>query len=319
MGFPDRADDLLALSLADPEYLLFCPSGDKAWLREKMEDIPRYLFRLFTPKSSGTTDRSWTKSVDARYASKGHKVDVFARDDNRRVASMLNAHLRWWQGDEDNFVSWTSSLLFVLIYCFHLHANIRNGSAFDDIFLCIIDTTRFPSGVFLQDMYLIEAYLPFDATLDDRGGLRSLKGLRSRKDMYFGEYLSQGALKIEGKCQIVSAQAMIDQGLCNLRYPFEDFAHWQLCQKPPWASEVVSLRKELFWIESPVISKESLQIAINIAKLFGSCWTLPVAASLIALLPGPKDDVAVKLAFRAKIFTGLPLLPKRRTQADMAR
>jgi hypothetical protein len=311
MAFPDIADKLLALSLSDPEYLLFCPSGDKAWLREKFDDIPRYLFRVFTPKSCGTTNRFWTKSMDARHSTENSRVDILAREDNEQVAGMLNTHLRWQEGPEDNLVSWTSSLLFALVYIFHLHANSGDASVFDDIFICIIDTTKFPKAVFLRDMDLIKAYLSFNPDLKKFG-------LQVRKDWYFGEYLSQGALKIEGKCEIVSAQAMIDQGLYNLRREFENFAHWELCRRPPWARPVVSLRKDLCQIESPEISNEKLRVAINVAELFGSYWTLPIAANLIALLPGPKEDVAIIQVFRANIFTGSLLLSRRITRADIS-
>jgi hypothetical protein len=136
--------------------------------------------------------------------------------------------------------------------------------------------------------------------------------------MYFGEYLSQDVLKIEGKCEIVSAQAMIDQGLYNLCREFENFAHWELRRSPPWAKPVVSLHKDLYQIESPEISNEKLQVAVNVAELFGSCWTLPIAANLIALLPGPKEDVAIIQVFRANLFTGSLLLPRRITQADIS-
>jgi hypothetical protein len=165
----DMADKLLALSLSDPECLLFCPS--EAWLQEKFDDIPRYLFRVFMPKSCGMTDGSWTKSMDARRATEKSRVDIFARENNGQVARMLYRYLLWWEGLEDNFVSWTSLLLFALVYIFHLHANSRDGSAFNNILLCIIDTTKFPKAVFLRDMDLIQAYLSFDT------GLEYFKGL----------------------------------------------------------------------------------------------------------------------------------------------
>ena len=191
MAILEVTDALHDLSLSDPEYVLFCPGGNKAWLRAKFDDIPRYLFRVFTPRSCGTTNKSWTKSMDARYATKNSRVDIFAREDDEQVASMLNTHLRWRKSSEDNLVSWTSSLLFALVYIFHLHANSQDASAFDDIFLCIIDTTKFPKAVFLPDMDLIETYYPLDADLKRMQNLRL-------SDYYFGEYLSQGALKIEG-------------------------------------------------------------------------------------------------------------------------
>jgi hypothetical protein len=218
MATSDITDKLQAISLEDPEYVLCRLGSDNRWFQKKLDDIPRFLFQVSTPKSCGMTDRSWTRSIDARNSTENSRVDTFAREDKERVATMLHRHLRWWEGPEDNLVSWTSSLLFALVYIFHLHANRRDGSAFDDISLCITDTTKFPNGVFLRDMDLIEAYQSFDNALQD------FKGLRLKKDWYFGEYLSQGASKIEGKYQIVSAQAMINKGLYRVRREFEDFA-----------------------------------------------------------------------------------------------
>ena len=114
MESENLADTFRSLRLSDLECLLFCPTGEKAWLREKFNDIPRYLFRVFTPKSCGTTDASWTKSMDARHGREDSTKDILARRDNRQVARMLNRHLRWLEGPDDNLVSWTSSLLFLL-------------------------------------------------------------------------------------------------------------------------------------------------------------------------------------------------------------
>jgi hypothetical protein len=53
--------------------------------------------------------------MDATDGIPNARLDIFARDDEREVADMLNRHLRWWKGDKDNLVSWTSSLLFALV------------------------------------------------------------------------------------------------------------------------------------------------------------------------------------------------------------
>ncbi|KAF8857697.1 hypothetical protein BDZ45DRAFT_674587 [Acephala macrosclerotiorum] len=236
--------------------------------------------------------------MDARNATQNSRVDIFARENKEQVAGMLHRHLRWLEGSEDNLVSWTGSLLFTLVYIFHLHANSRDGSAFDDISLRIIDTTKFPKAVFIRDMDLLQVYFPFNAAPEN------FKGLRLRKDWYFGEYLSQGALKIEDKCQIVSAQAIIDRGLYDLRREFEEFSHWELSRTAPWANPVVDLRKDLCQIVCPEINEEKLQVAVNIAQLLESRWVLPVAANLVALLPHSKEDIAIIKAFRANVFTG---------------
>ncbi|CZT14014.1 uncharacterized protein RAG0_17818 [Rhynchosporium agropyri] len=185
MAHPEIADALQALSISNPEYRrLFCPDNP-----ELFDDIPRYLFRVVTPKSRGTTDKSWTRSMDATDGAQNSRVDIFARENKIQVASMLNRHLQWWKGDEDNFVSWTSSLLFALVYIFHLHANSNDRSPFDDINVCIIDTNQIPKAVFLRDMDLIKAYSSSNKEL------AKFQGLRETKEWYFGEYLSQDVYK----------------------------------------------------------------------------------------------------------------------------
>lgn len=227
MALEELAGPLTSLRLSTDECLTYDPSGEKSWLLQKLDDTPRYLFRVYTPRSCGTTDTSWTKSRNARYGTPSSRLDILARSD-KKVAAMLYRHLTWKEGD-DNFVSWTSSLPFALVYMFHLHANSRDGSEFTDIQLCITDTTRLPGEVFLRDLDLIRAYSPFDANLAEMETLRTqVQGGR----FYSGEYLSQGALKIEGKCDIVSASALIDQGLFDLQPIFREFTRWPKSFKP---------------------------------------------------------------------------------------
>lgn len=306
MALGDLADELQTLSLSEPEYLLFNPTGDKSWLRERFDDMPRYLFRVFTLKSDGTTDRFWVKSQDAKYSRASSTVDILSMDDDLLVARMLNKHLRWW--GKDNLVSWTSSLLFALQYIFYRHTDSRDGSSMDKIYLCIVDTVSFPKGVFLRDMDLINAYCLFDTSL------LGLKDLRTRKhhdftgSFYFGEYLSQGALRIEGKCRIVSAQEIMDQRLSSLR---PEFGESMMMEKAGWANAVLRLREAFYQevAEQQEVTEEELRAAINIAQLFGPRWRLPIAANLIALLPRRSKDDAILQAFRASPFTGSPLSP----------
>ncbi|KAH7021756.1 hypothetical protein B0J12DRAFT_391648 [Macrophomina phaseolina] len=308
MASADLAVDLSALSLSTPSCVRFRPTGDRAWLQERLDDIPRYLFRVFTPESGGETNRSWTKSRDARFDGEMSIVDILARQDDYQVANMLNRHLRWWPCSEDNFVSWTSSLLFALQYTFFLHISDRDRSTFDDIKICIIDTTNFAEGVFLRDMDLIQAYRSLGPGLKNLWDLRSRKHDDLARSFYFGEYLSQGALKIEGKCEIVSTQEIIDHGLFHLQPEFEKAAMWEPIPntRPPWANEVIRLR-EVFYqrtTERQSIDQEELQAAIRIASLFEPRWRLPVAANFIALLPRRDGDSAIQQAFREPHFTG---------------
>ncbi|KAL8901358.1 MAG: hypothetical protein Q9207_005237 [Kuettlingeria erythrocarpa] len=215
---------------------------------------------------------------------------------------MLNNHLQWKSGDTDNFVSWTNSLLFALQYIFFRRA--RDKLNMEDIFLCIIDTTSFPKGVFLKDLDLIHAYSAYDPALAKFEDLRNRKHALYTGSFYFGEYLSQGALKVEGNCSIVSAQDMIEQGLLRLQTEFENS---YLAEKPKWANEVIRLREPFYGETAQMyrLTLEELGAALAIAQLFGGRWRLPVAANLLGLRPRGAHDEAVLREFARNHFAGL--------------
>ena len=169
----------------EPEHLLFKPRGQQIWLRDRLKVIPRYLFRISTPYSDGTTTETWVRSLDAVEGDPRAGIDCLARTDQRAVADELSKHL-WWKyhKDGDNFVSWTSSLLFAIQYIIYRHTSAKNGRpGLDAIELCVIDTTPFPTGVFVRDLDIMEMYCSFDKELE------SLYHLR-RNRLYFGEYLT---------------------------------------------------------------------------------------------------------------------------------
>ncbi|QGA15961.1 hypothetical protein EYB26_003628 [Talaromyces marneffei] len=292
-----------------PDCLPFCPPEDVERRREKFDEIPRYLFRIFTPKSQGTTDEVWTKSKDARPSARStvatSMIDIFARGNKEETAAMLHRHLRWKEGPNDNLVSWTSSLLFALIYVFHLHANSRDGSAFEDIYICIIDTSNFPEQVFLRDIDLIRAYRSVSQDLQEFETLRMKKRFGFSGYFYFGEYFSQGALKIKDKCQIVSSRRLIENGLYCIRPEFRTFANWKRMANPPWANPTVELREAFYFTneKSKEMSAEQLQAALNVAKVFEQRWRLPMAANLIALTASRSRDERILEAFRENAFT----------------
>ncbi|KAI4189843.1 MAG: hypothetical protein LQ348_003743 [Seirophora lacunosa] len=262
----DIGEELLALTLSEPEYLLFNPPTDKSPFKEAFGEVPRYLFRVSTSKSDGITNSTWVKSKDAAIGRADSAVDIFARE-SASVANMLNRHLQWSGrlDDVDNFVSWTSSLLFVLQYIFYRRTSNRLDMR--DIFLCIIDTSAFPRATFLKDKDLINTYS------EHENALRLFRVLRDRQchpfkgSYYFGEYLSQGALKVDGSCSIVSAQFIVDQGLFYLQPGLEDS---MLAAKTRLAHAVVRLREPFYQLAAKrqQATKGELEAAINIAHLF---------------------------------------------------
>lgn len=49
LEFPDDSSGPKLLLLPDPDGLRFNPDGEMAWVQEKLEDTPRYLFRIVCP------------------------------------------------------------------------------------------------------------------------------------------------------------------------------------------------------------------------------------------------------------------------------
>lgn len=279
------------------ECLPFQPSDRFRYLADSLSPIPRYLFRVYTPLSDGHTDDSWAMSRDAWAQNPTAVFDLFSRD-TQVAALMLDGHLRWTDNSTrtDNFVSWTSSLLFALQYIFYRHKSARDGSMLEDIKLCIIDTTAFADGTFIRDMDLIDAYEQFNS------GLASLRKLRTQ-EYYFGEYLSQGALKIEAKSKVVSARAIVDAGLFLLQ---PSFAATMTAPNCLWAKEVLRLREPFrqHGSKQPVTDKQA-RAGTRIAQLFGWPWTLAVAANFLAIVPRHDDDKTMLNAFMNGVVTGM--------------
>ncbi|TWU70517.1 hypothetical protein ED733_000789 [Metarhizium rileyi] len=298
------------------EYLIFKPIGDHEWIEETFDEVPPYLIRVFTPKSAGFTDHSWVKSRDARSGSRWSNVDIFGRQ-KTVAAAMVNCHLRWWENDSVNLVSWTDSWLFALQYIFYLHKNAKDASSLDDIKICIIDTRLFPKGCFIRDMDLITAFEQHhDSTGKNLRALRQLRRNRSTRhsgSYYFGEYLSQGALNIEDKCHIVSGKEVLEHGLLTIQPAFRTYESWPVMERTPWVEEVLKLR-EAFYIRSPNTEQpattDEVEAAVNIAKLFAAPFRLAVASGLIGLLPRQADDATIQRLFISS-FTGWSLLSPR--------
>lgn len=250
--------------------------------REPRDRIPTYLYRVFSSKSKGVMNTSWAKSADAAHDAEGATIDVFARPDRARAADMINRHFHGQPGD-DNLVSWTSSLLCALVSMFHAHASLDDGSPFEEIYLCIVNTKDFRDGVFMKDLHLVAGFC------DASPGLRELEALEARRDgdcYHFGEYLTQGALRIERSCNIVSAKSIIDRGLSRVRREFADLATWGPQEEPPSASTLLELRRVF---DGPPTqdrndkNEEVMQGALAIARLFEAPFRIAMAVALMAL------------------------------------
>ncbi|KAL7908200.1 hypothetical protein GGI35DRAFT_453603 [Trichoderma velutinum] len=286
----------------ETSYLLFRRSEFR-----KYDDTPRYLFRVFTAYSRGSTDENWAKSSHAMKGTSDSTVDLLSTifESGPLTAQMVNKHLRGEDCKENNLMSWTSSLLYALVYIFHLHAKNRHVVKFDEISLCVLDTSNMPEGVFLRDLDLIDVYHPYFSGFQGLKGFKNLRCGRRGKGVsgyyYFGEYLSQGSLKIEGECKIVSAQNIIDKGLYYIRSEFREYKDWPRQRSPPWADAVLQMRESFYHAnmkQQPISNILKLKSALNIGDLFGPRWKLPIAAHLAALAAPRIDRETMVAEFR---------------------
>lgn len=299
--------------------LPFNPGPDSGISPRRLERVDRYLFRLFDKNSDGSTDCKWVKSKDADKTRFQYDKDIFEREDLHEVAQALNKHL-YWSGEadeEDNFVSWSSSLLVVLQYA---HFRARRCD-FREMFLCVVDTTLLPPKVFMRDMDLLAAFSRYDNSLgcDTLPGLQCLRQKRHaqyRGVYYFGEYLSQGALRIEHCCGIVPMARITDTGLYVLKEELAD----PTTTKERWANRVIKLREAFYTSDIRYLAHDrEIECALRIGGLFSSTLKLPIALALLALKPRRIPDDAMVKEFRplyGKVYS-LPIPTSTRAKANI--
>lgn len=89
------------LYLGEPECLPFCPQVENIINRQALRNIPRFLFRVATPKSRENNE-TWMRSDAARVNSSICREDVFfnwtpgvTSVKKKVIARTLNKHVRW--------------------------------------------------------------------------------------------------------------------------------------------------------------------------------------------------------------------------------
>ncbi|KUI57422.1 hypothetical protein VP1G_04694 [Cytospora mali] len=261
----------------------------------KANSVPRYLFRLYSPNTVGTTCTSYLTPPSANSLEPNHSKDVFSLPPDA-AAWNINHHLRWWPDHEDtcNFMSWSSSLLFLLQYALFRHTSQRDSSGFQNIHLMIIDTRKFPPRTFVKDMEIISIFAPSSREYTDQN-LQRFFNLRSRPDYRFGEYLSQGDLKLTDKAVETSFEKLLCLGLFELVPEMGNRDNWT-----SWVKPVLKIRQAFHEPTHPDATQTEVRKAIVIAEgAFGEPWTIPISIMLLALKPRKTDDRVITEGFKA--------------------
>jgi hypothetical protein len=281
--------------------VVFTPneSKQKSW-EEHLDNIPRYLFRTYDANSSGTTNTDVVMSRAYMHSRSVGRLDLFSMPANE-AADILNQHLQWDRRHDkrDNLMSWTSSLLVAILYGLFRSQSIECGrSDLSNIFLCVVDTRRFPRGSFLQDLPLIEEFHNKVHPPSQSYTLRDLKRLRERTEFYFGEYLSQGRLDILGRSSHATLGKMIELGLPDVCPGLSDLNF-------KWAKRVTEYRRN-YLESSKTYATSALQIrkAMTIAQAcFDDEFSLPITAMLLGMQARAVHDEIIARAL-SSCFSG---------------
>ncbi|KAK4176471.1 hypothetical protein QBC36DRAFT_311096 [Triangularia setosa] len=129
------------------------------------------------------------------------------------------------------------------------HDNLQDSQ--DRVKFLLLNTTKLPPGTFIFEVELVKFFAPHDAYQ----GYRSLKGLldprfqkKVKRGYYYGEYLSQGNLRITGACVQTDLQALMDRGLFDL---LPDFGEEWRCPDLIVRGGILSLREALGETKTP--------------------------------------------------------------------
>ncbi|KAL3456234.1 hypothetical protein BJX64DRAFT_294283 [Aspergillus heterothallicus] len=225
----------------------------------QLDQIPRYLFRTFDHKSFGRTDEDIVSSTACEGQKPLSKFDIFSLDKNLAM-SIVDRHMNPWAVKDyekqppDNFMSWTSSLLYAVQYT--LYRRHHYGCSSEQIQICVVDTTKFPRGQFIHAKRLLHAYYKLVKGIDMR------HSISTRLLVYIyqnGEYLSQGSFQhSHGSC-VVSLANLEASGLYSLYPEFTAPGH-----QAKWGVTTAYFRK--LWMDrGAAATRRELDTALSLA------------------------------------------------------
>ncbi|GKU08055.1 hypothetical protein FLAG1_10098 [Fusarium langsethiae] len=237
-----------------------CPEGPTLFMPPestpfKEEMPPKYLFRAYDSKSWGNN----TSNIIASEGYLNSRVDIFSPK-RHNPSGMLYGHLigPYTSTRDGNLVSWSSSLMFV-IQC----ANYRcyqNSIGVGNVYICAVDTTKFPKRQFVRDKYLMQR---FPGSSEEEVNFHRFRF--NNPDYDNGEYLSQGILNLQGRSCTMSLENLETAGFGSL-YSKLDVSLGGAAARAgtPWANYVKDLRWT--WQDEYTSASPQLGSAIKIAQ-----------------------------------------------------
>lgn len=249
------------------EHTPFEPFGDRQYLNRYVRSTPSILFRAHSPHSAGSTTATCVTSTAALYHqdhNEPYDDDVLDYDMEVAMESLKRHVTKWARGKDDNFMSWTSSLLFALQHAIR-RDDMESLPNARQVKISILFTFSLPSGCFMPSVALLDAhgaqYSPF----------------MQRKN-YHGEYLSQGSLAVpKGAMTTITLADLLASGLYQL-YPDFELDKRRLCNR------VTELRERFLGQQHGLIPNE-VRLVRGIAEACceNSAFRFVLFAGLLAL------------------------------------
>jgi hypothetical protein len=228
-------------------------NADGSW---NYDDLPRYLFRVYDAKSPGINTRSVIASSQSAIGSpEDSRRDVLSWPP-QKSADMLWRHLtkNCYPGT-DNFVSWSSSFMFVIQYAIW-RSEVQQTPA-SDLQICVVDTRDFPRGQFARDMWLLRKYRDLTVDRPEEAFFDSRLGHPEHDN---GQFLSQGAINLGNKACVFSLQDLMSSGLRSLYPQFKGGPY----DGVKWINRVLTLRST--FSQEARLDEGDLMQAYDIAK-----------------------------------------------------
>ncbi|CAD6576172.1 MAG: hypothetical protein ASARMPREDX12_007780 [Alectoria sarmentosa] len=222
--------------------------------------VPQYLYRTTSSTSNGRNSSRSFRPESPIY------TNALSDLQHQHAKDMLEHHLLWHCRPNDQFISWTGSLLWAL-----QHAIRKDFRGDTDVQICVLDTSKIETCSFFAASDLLRIYrVPDEDKLAHR--------------YYEAEYLYHGGLFVHGCSRTVSLNLLREYGLFTLLPELDDLKF-----KPDLWKTVESLRITMVSVLRPVAPIEG-RIALQLASLFEKDFTMPLMVALLSLRRRAPND-----------------------------
>jgi len=183
------------------------------------------------------------------------------------AAEMITEHLAWCSFKGADLVSWTTSLLFALQLAIYRKAKDHYNPTAASIWICVVDTSMFDSGLFHSAADLMRRY-----------GIQKVGIYKYGPEDLAHEYLMQGTIHIIGNSATTSLESLIGAGL------YKHFSDLRRPEKAPFLhTRVLELRVAFLGRFTSTSTKSFASIKSLASKGFGDTWVLPMTIAFLTL------------------------------------